>query len=491
MTPVLESQLQLARTLTAKMAAWERDVLAGTEAESALDAFDLERPAIEETRNRMVAAGAESAAAGFMCCLFVASAPTILMGRLTPEELEQWVADGIDQACQGDDPRIRATHFLLRGYSSMSRQRIVDASSDMETALHGFQAADDRPGVGACLLNLGNVAVMRNDFEEAEELLQAARDLFSDLGLQRGVMTATGSLSYLLIRQRRYPDAVDFAREYLALARQSRQQNDEALALGQIGTCFRHLGDTTQAADHYRQQYAVGTEISNLGVQQRAMGNLGSLYLDLGEHERAVSYHQESLNLSLRAGNLRSAATDRSNLANACLESGDPARARGLLEEALQYFRSTDELHHVATVLFNLGVAAHDLGELPEAIQFVEEAIELRTRIGDSRIASLQAALGEWRDEAAAAQTPGDAEDSNETSGIDWERVDFIYLIESDGLRFVRVYEKHSGLTFNEWWLLPGQPPQFLGVNEPADIGDRIDVSGAEARRAASNFLGR
>ena len=70
-----------------------------------------------------------------------------------------------------------------------------------------------------------------------------------------------------------------------------------------------------------------------------------------------------------------------------------------------------------------------------------------------------------------------------------WDDVELLVLMDLEGQRIVRVFEKHPELTYNEYWYRPGTEPQFMGVNEPPDFGERRQLSGEAAKETTFDFL--
>ena len=73
--------------------------------------------------------------------------------------------------------------------------------------------------------------------------------------------------------------------------------------------------------------------------------------------------------------------------------------------------------------------------------------------------------------------------------GPNWDEVRFLIMVDFEGDRFVRVFEKHPTLTFNEYWCSPNSPPKFMGVNEPPEDDELKELSGEEARQAMQRYL--
>ena len=72
------------------------------------------------------------------------------------------------------------------------------------------------------------------------------------------------------------------------------------------------------------------------------------------------------------------------------------------------------------------------------------------------------------------------------TKQLDWDSVKLLVLMDMDGSKkLARVFDNHN----NEFWLVPGAEPRYVGMNEPPEFGIHKQLSGDEAKACVIDFL--
>jgi hypothetical protein len=77
---------------------------------------------------------------------------------------------------------------------------------------------------------------------------------------------------------------------------------DRAAVLGNLGRCYKILGDISRAIDYLQRSLAIEEKLGRLEGQAITLGDLGNCYRTLGEIPRAIDYLQRSLILFHRMG---------------------------------------------------------------------------------------------------------------------------------------------------------------------------------------------
>ena len=70
------------------------------------------------------------------------------------------------------------------------------------------------------------------------------------------------------------------------------------MGLGNLGLAYDSLGDYAKAIEYDRQWLAIAREIKDRQSEGKALGNLGSAYLSLGDYAKAIQYAQQQLAIS-------------------------------------------------------------------------------------------------------------------------------------------------------------------------------------------------
>jgi predicted ATPase len=274
------------------------------------------------------------------------------------QAVETLYAEALDAARSlGDGERAQswqaqcaaATGELLR-----KQGRYDEASTWLERARAGFEALDDRAGVGQVLHYLGTLAAQQGDYARARSRYERSLGIRRQIDDQPNVASLLSNLGILA----RFED--DYAR--------AQQLYTESLAIR------RSLGD----------RWAIANSLNNLGLLAR--------YRDDFDTARAVL--EESLAISRELGDKWSIANTLTSLAEIALDQGDGEAARGFLVESLRINRTLGEQRAIAFVLECFAaLAAPD--EPARALRLAGAAHALREAIGAPLSPAEQSRLGE------------------------------------------------------------------------------------------------
>ena len=210
---------------------------------------------------------------------------------------------------------------------------------------------DDQREVARCLHNLGRVAAMEGDKQQAASLLHESLSLLRELGERTDITLV--SLAYGAMEEGDLEQADAFASESLAVARE-RGDLEQVVTTTQVIGLIRILqGRTTEALEHEREVVELAdrlqardsfrrccqdlavilTRQGNLGLAARLLGKAQALREELGDQDiEDVTLTQDFMLVGVVA-QLRSSLTD-DDWAEA-IKIGREADLNALLEDAL------------------------------------------------------------------------------------------------------------------------------------------------------------
>ena len=262
------------------------------------------------------------------------------------------VVDALETAARMVDagersPRLEAEVRRVVGVTFYSLGRYEEAEKQTRTALETLQSLDEVPAVELARLQvqLGNILVDSGGVDEAERLLEEARDIFAAAGSDYIVSWAT-------------------ATQYLA---------DVARVRGDRGSA-EELNETALAAARSVHGDPATT------IEASILIDLGSLDLELMEVESAEARIREALSLQRSVfGDLHpTIATTQLSLAKVLSEKGEFDTASRLFQASLETIRRVFGEDHirVAVILHNYGF--HLMKRDPEqAASYLREAVQV------------------------------------------------------------------------------------------------------------------
>ncbi|MGH2639838.1 MAG: tetratricopeptide repeat protein, partial [Rhabdochlamydiaceae bacterium] len=110
----------------------------------------------------------------------------------------------------------------------------------------------------------------------------------------------------------------------------------EGLALNQLGTAYRSLGEFRKAIEFHEKHLQIAKDIRDRAREARAYGNLGTAYDSLGEFRKAIEFHEKHLQIAKDIGDQAGEARAYGNLGIAYDSLGEIRKAIESYEKSLQ-----------------------------------------------------------------------------------------------------------------------------------------------------------
>jgi len=191
--------------------------------------------------------------------------------------------------------------------------------------------------------------------------------------------------TYLLSLRQHPRERIRWREAALAVARELKDREGEAIHLGNLGLAHFWLGDYPRATQCYEQALAIAREISDRPSEGRALGNLGNTYHSLGEHPRAIEYYKQYLTIAREVGDRRDEANALGGLGISYRSLGEYRHAIEHYEETLSIVRGMGDRHGEGNALGKLGNAYAELDEHRRAIEYHKQHLAIAREIGDRR----------------------------------------------------------------------------------------------------------
>jgi tetratricopeptide (TPR) repeat protein len=247
------------------------------------------------------------------------------------------------------------------------------------------------PDVGVYVLNLRLHS--REWIRWLEIALAAARRLQHREG--EGVALGNLGTAYKNLGETRR--AIQFHEQHLAIAREIGDRRGEGIALGSLGTAYHLLGETHSAIEFYEQRLTIAREISDRRGEGAVLGNLGIAYTNLGETRRAIQFQEQYLAIAREIGDRRGEGNALGNLGSAYKNLGKTRRAIQFFKQALLIDREIGDRRGEGSDLWNMSLTLDQLGERAQAIQHAEEALTIFEQIEAPYVTKVRAQLAAWR----------------------------------------------------------------------------------------------
>ena len=233
----------------------------------------------------------------------------------------------------------RVKALVTLGWLADWQEDMNRAEAAAEEGLRLSAHADVGGGVVASLRGtLGDVALMRGDYEGAKESFESGLALYQEAGDRRGSAWILGGMGLLAWEQGHQERAKELFEEVLVLAREL----DDGLTIGAcisvLGFILMMEGDSERATALNQEAMALLRDRGHRGMLVRVVDNQGWVALLDGDHDRARAIFEENLVLCKDLNDRVVFSMSLEALACVAAAVGEAARAATLLgaTEALQ-----------------------------------------------------------------------------------------------------------------------------------------------------------
>jgi tetratricopeptide (TPR) repeat protein/transcriptional regulator with XRE-family HTH domain len=173
-------------------------------------------------------------------------------------------------------------------------------------------------------------------------------------------------------------------RRALAIALETGNQREQALALSHLAAALVHLGRLDEALDHIQRSIALLTPFGDWPALEQTRNTRGEILRLLGRHEEALAAHREVLtDLDRRASTLPSGVVCALRaytlvwLGEVLLEVGDWTQAAATFQDARSLITATELPGLAGEAAFHEGVARRKAGEPTAAVRCLRSALDL------------------------------------------------------------------------------------------------------------------
>jgi len=336
--------------------------------------------------------------------------------------VHNWTADALRRRARPDD--IKAAHRRAAAYwqwrvNVWPQSRVEDITQLLEARHHHHQADDHdqadsvtqsvcdqlhtwgawdweqrlieealawvpsrSPSASAYIHQLGIIAQLRGDYQQAEERYRASLTISEELGDRAGIATAYHQLGMIAELRGDYQQAEERYRASLTIKEELGNRAGIANSYGQLGIIAQLRGDYQQAEERYRASLTISEELGDRASIATAYHQLGMIAELRGDYQQAEERYRASLTISEELG-------DRASIATAYHQLGIIAELRGDYQQAEERYRASltieEELGNragIADSYLQLGVLRTEQRRPAEGMYYTLQGLSLHLEIG-------------------------------------------------------------------------------------------------------------
>ena len=246
-------------------------------------------------------------------------------------------------------------------------------------------ATEKGEGEAASYGNLGTVFKSLGQYDKAEEYLQKALVIKTEIGDRKGEATSYGNLGTVFESLGQYDKAEEYLQKALVIKTEIGDRKGETTSYGNLGTLFKSLGQYDKAEEYLQKALVIKTEIGDRKGEATSYGNLGTVFESLGQYDKAEEYLQKALVIQTEIGDREGEAASYGNLGTVFKSLGQYDKAEEYLQKALVIQTEIGDREGEATSYGNLGTVFRTVGNFEASEVCLEKALFISRDIGDRR----------------------------------------------------------------------------------------------------------
>ena len=264
---------------------------------------------------------------------------------------------------------------LFEGRSYYNQGKPQQAEQALDAARQLFIDAGDRAGAASALNSLGSVLSDQQDITRARRMYEQSFATSEEIGDRRAMSSALNNLGILLKDQGELAEARRAHERSLAIRREIGDRSWTAVSLSNIGVVLFEEDRLREATAYYKESLAISREIGDKRGLVRALHNLAIVERETGQFAEARSGLEESLAARAAMGDKRGQVMGNVELGMVLLQQAEIGAARARQEDAIRLAGETRLKPGEAQARYQLGEIALAAGDLAESRRQHEQAL--------------------------------------------------------------------------------------------------------------------
>ncbi|MGZ3145989.1 BTAD domain-containing putative transcriptional regulator [Lentzea chajnantorensis] len=219
-------------------------------------------------------------------------------------------------------------------------------------------------GRAALLRGIAQVHIYRDEFDDAERGMLAARDLYRVAGDPRGQGISIAGVGTVWRLRGEHERAMACYTEALELLETAGDLHSVAHLRASVGGVHGSLGDQESARVWLMSGRRLAADLGDAHREALVLVRLSALHRSLGEHDAELVSARRAVSILQDLTDERCTAFAQVELAEALLSNGCPEAAHDLVQQALETYRRTGNREGEPAALRTLARAAGALGQL-------------------------------------------------------------------------------------------------------------------------------
>lgn len=237
----------------------------------------------------------------------------------------------------------------------------------------------------AAILNELSELALNSDLETASQYANQALLLARQFKQDKQEALALDALGKILIYKGKYHNALShfIASDFIYKRLNDREYLARSYRLQ--GVVYRNLHGYFMAMKNYEKSLALFIELDNKVEIAKLYNNMGSIYNSQALYQEALEHYQKSLAIFEELGNMFAVAKLLNNIAHIYNEFFSSKKAMKYAQRALDISTEINHKRMLFTSLDTIGFIYKEREEYDKALEYYNRALELQKSLGDKK----------------------------------------------------------------------------------------------------------
>ncbi|TQK99562.1 Tfp pilus assembly protein PilF [Streptomyces puniciscabiei] len=290
------------------------------------------------------------------------------------EETLTWLPDR-------SQPAAAYTHQL--GIIAQVRGDYQQAEERYRASLTIEEELGNRAGIARSYHQLGIIAQERGDYQQAEERYRASLTIKEELGDRAGIARSYHQLGMIAQERGDYQQAEERYRASLTIKEELGDRAGIARSYHQLGIIAQERGDYQQAEERYRASLTIKEELGDRAGIATSYHQLGTIAQEQEDYQQAEERYRASLTIKEELGDRAGIATSYHQLGTIAQEQEDYQQAEERYRASLTIEEELGDRSGIARSYYQLGMIAQERGDYQQAEERYRASLTIEEELGD------------------------------------------------------------------------------------------------------------
>ena len=299
------------------------------------------------------------------------------------DEGEQDYRAALDRSKVLDDWHLMGRSNRRLGQLLMLRGNYNEAKKHLDVAVTCFDLAASQVGMAKTYGNLGTFHFRQGGYDAAKNWFAKAIEI--NRSLQRDVENTpiVANLGLIFMNQGHYDEGIRWLEEQLETAEKAADKQGITSIYTNLGIIYLEKGALDSALLCLEKGLALSEELGNKLFMTICIGSIGSVWEKKGDYTKAMQNFDRDLQLVRELGDKQGTAIACGLIGDLLSVTGDFDKAIDFLEQNLALSRELNYKKGIAKALNTLGDTWFYKGDYSKSIDYYNEAIEYAREMGN------------------------------------------------------------------------------------------------------------